>query len=77
MARDRPPFRYHKFIFVQYDVLKLIEDTRRGITHQLYFKLSWIPMHQYTILIMALMIMLAVFAFQMFSTYGFMGFEFQ
>jgi|GEM_PF-1665979 len=34
-------------------------------------------MHQYTILIIALMIMLAVFAFQMFSTYGFMGFQFQ
>ena len=43
----------------------------------LIFLSSWKLMHQYTILIMALMIMLAVFAFQMFSTYGFMGFEFQ
>ena len=38
-------------------------------------KLDYFLMHQYTILILALMIMLAIFAFQMFSTYGFMGFQ--
>jgi len=41
-----------------------------------HIKLDYFLMHQYTILILALMIMLAIFAFQMFSTYGFMGFQF-